>query len=84
MLDGDAIRDRALHHAWRRLGDAVGVKEPYWDGEYWVVPLKVRGREGTFGQLVLSAGGEVQIDGSTSKQELLEKLDAERAGAPAA
>ena len=76
--DAEAVRNAALHYAWRRLGDAVGVEEPAWDGEVWTVPLKIRHQTGTFGQLVLSADGDVLVDRSTRKQDLIEALDARR------
>lgn len=75
--DAEAIRMAALRYACRRLGDAVGVEEPERDGEWWIVGLKVQGRKGTFGQLVLTDLGDVLLDRSTSRDELLCKLNAE-------
>jgi hypothetical protein len=79
VLDRDTIRNRALHYAWRRLGDAVGVEVPEWDGETWTVRLKVRGCSGDLGALVVSPDGEVLVNRSISKEALLERVNVARA-----
>src|SRR6266542_3998201 len=79
----EEIHNCALRYAWRRLGDAVGVNEPEWDGGFWRVELKVRGRTGTFGFLTLTPEGAVVTERSTSKEELLERLHAGGSGSPA-
>ena len=55
--DRDAVRQLALRYAWRRLGDAVGVEEPQWSGDGWIVSLKVRGHSGSVGRLLLTPEG---------------------------
>lgn len=80
--DSEAIRHAAMRHCWRRLGDAVGAGEPSWENGVWSVPLKVRGRTGTFGQLVLSEDGQIIPERSTSKQELRSRVDASGANPP--
>ena len=74
--DAETVRSAALRYAWRRLGDAVGVEEPEWNGEVWNVPLKVRGRVGVAGMLTLSPDGQVIPERSTRKGDLLEKIHA--------
>jgi hypothetical protein len=82
--DALAIRNAALRYVWRRLGDAVGVEEPYWDGEFWNVPLVVRGHAGSPGRLLLTEQGEISAERSTTKAEILEALDAARPHSTAA
>ena len=84
VLDRDAIRNKALHYAWRRLGDAVGVEVPEWDGEVWTVALEVPNCVGPLGTLVVSPDGEVLVDRSTTKAELLERAHAACANPSAA
>jgi hypothetical protein len=83
-LDAGDVRRLALAYAWRRLGDAVGVEEPEWDGETWGVALKVRGRPDLSGRLFLTPEGDVLTDRSTTRAELLEMADVERSREPAA
>jgi len=84
LPDAQAIRHAAMRYAWRKLGDAVGIAEPVWDGEVWKAGLWVRGREGVFGELCLTEAGEVVIERSTSKQQLHEALHAASAHSPSA
>jgi hypothetical protein len=78
IIDADAARDRALHFAWRSLGDALGVGEPAWTGEFWVVPLKLRSTPESVGQVAVSPDGEILTEQSTSRGEVLERVDAAR------
>lgn len=73
----EELRNKALHYAARRLGDAVFPGEPIWTGDGWRLPLRVRHHEGTFGQILLSREGEVVEERTTSRKELVEALDAE-------
>ncbi len=51
LPDVRAIQSAAKYCAWRKLGDAVGVGDPVWDGAAWAAPLRVRERDGVFGYL---------------------------------
>jgi len=75
VADAQTVETSALRYIWRKLGDAVGVAPPVWNGNGWTVPLWVKGRQGTFGELVLSPAGEVLAERSTSKQQLLAALE---------
>lgn len=82
--DGPAISNIALRYACRKLGDAVGVGEAIWDREHWTVPLKVRGRDGWLGHLIVTEAGEIDIARSTTREELQEAADAASPLPPAA
>lgn len=84
LPDAQAIRHKAMYHCWRSLGDAVGAEPPIWDGDVWTVSLKVKGRSGTYGELTLTAQGDVIPERSSTKQDVLEALDATRTETQAA
>ena len=70
------IRHAAMRYCWRKLGDAVGAELPTWDGETWSVLLKVKGHRGIFGRLVFSREGEVLVERSSTRQDLLDAVHA--------
>ncbi len=76
LPSSEELQDLALYYILHHLGDAVLVGEPAWTGDGWRLPLKVKGREGTFGHILLSPEGEVVEARSTSGVELEEALRA--------
>jgi hypothetical protein len=80
----EELKDKALYYILHHLGDAVYVDDPVWADGAWMLPLRVKGRSGTFGQLFLSPEGEVLVERSTSPMELEEALDAADSAAPPA
>jgi len=84
LPSSEELQDRALYYILHHLGDAVYVGEPVREEDGWRLPLKVKGRRGTYGHLFLSLLGEVVESRSTSAAELEEALRAPRARHPAA
>ena len=76
MPTPDDLRDKALYYLWHRVGDAVYVGDPVRIDEGWSLPLLVKGRRGTFGQIFLTPEGDVVESRSTSASELDEALSA--------
>ena len=84
LPDAEAVRRAGKSYCWRKLGDALGVELPVWQGDVWKADLLLRDHEGVVGHLIFSPEGQVIVERSSSKQEILEGLDAPRAEAAAA
>jgi hypothetical protein len=83
LPSAEELRRVALHYAAHRLGDAVFVGDPSWVGDGWVLPLRVRHREGDFGHLFMSPDGAIVESRSTPRTELMRAVDAASADAQA-
>jgi hypothetical protein len=79
LLDAEAVRRAGMSYCWRKLGDALGVDLPVWDGDVWNADLLLRDHAGVVGHLIFSRDGQVIVERSSTKQEILEGLDAQRA-----
>lgn len=71
------LRRKAIIYALHHLGDAVCVDDPVWVDDGWQLSLRVKGRAGSYGSIILSPKGEVVRARSTSRMELLQALNAE-------
>ncbi len=62
--------------AWigRHMGDATTLGTPKRDGEQWCVPIGVRGHGDDLGQIVLTLDGEVILEMTTTRSDLLEEI----------
>jgi hypothetical protein len=79
LPDAEVVRRAGMSYCWRKLGDALGVDLPIWDGEVWNADLLLREHVGVVGRLVFSRDGKVIVERSSTKQEILEGLDAQSA-----
>jgi hypothetical protein len=59
LPDSTRITYFALKFVARKLGDAIGVEQPVWNGSEWKVRLIAPDEETDLGQLVLNAQGQV-------------------------
>jgi hypothetical protein len=84
LTEAEAVRRSGKSYCWRKLGDALGVDLPVWNGDVWIADLLLRDHDGSVGRLVFSRDGEVIVERSSSKAEILEGLDAPRAEAATA
>ncbi len=76
LPSAEDLEDKALYYIAHHLGDAVFVGQPELIGDAWRLPLRVKGLDGTFGQIVLTSNGEVIEARTTSRMELREAIRA--------
>jgi hypothetical protein len=68
---------RGIANGWvsRNMGDATMVLPPERDGQYWIVPLTVRGHSHVKGQVVLDQDGNLIVDRCSTRQDILDQFD---------
>jgi len=71
-----AIFVRALAAAWAhdKIGDAVTVDQPAWDGAYWVVPIGLPRFDSPLGHVTLDEEGNVVPQESATKADFLRTI----------
>jgi hypothetical protein len=74
LPSSEELRASALRYVIHHLGDGVYPAEPVWIDDGWQLGLRVKGREGVYGHLVLTPEGEVVQHRSSTRSELLEAL----------
>ena len=77
--EAERIRRAGMYFCWRKLGDALGVGLPVRQGDHWVSNLLMRDLPEPVGTLIYDLDGNVIPERSSSKQQLIETIDAARA-----
>jgi hypothetical protein len=78
------IQTKALGYVCWKLGDAIRVGDPAWEGDAWRVPLISPYEPLQIGNLYLDGRGEVIAERAPTHEELVARIDAARASTAAA
>jgi hypothetical protein len=80
----EQIQTKALGYVCWKLGDAIRVGDPVWEGDAWRVPLISPYEVLQIGDLYLDSHGEVITERAPGHEELVARIDAARTSTAAA
>lgn len=84
LLKTMAVRANAARWALGKIGDAVILELPVFNGSHWIVGLGLQNYGSKLGQIALDESGSILPELTTTKHELLEKIHAKSVPSPAA